>query len=68
MNDVPQHRTVEYNYKGVLSLQFQPSQEVLTKEFMDEHDIQIDNQVAILDGKDFDARKFGYNKIIADSD
>ena len=32
---------------------------------MNDHDIQPGNQVAILDGKDFDARKFGYNKTIA---
>jgi hypothetical protein len=35
---------------------------------MEAHDIQHGNQVAILPGRDFDARKFGYNKIIAESD
>ena len=52
----------------MLSLHFKPSQELLSEEFMETHNIQVDNQVAILDGKDFDARRFGYNKIIADSD
>ena len=52
----------------MMSLNFNLSQDVLSDDFMDAHDIQHDNQVAILDGKDFDARKFGYNKIVADSD
>ena len=51
-----------------MSLDFHPSQELLSKEFMEAHDIQQDNQVAILDGKDFDARKFGYSNVIPGSD
>ena len=35
---------------------------------MTEHDIQPGNQVAILQGKHFDASKFGYNKMVPCSD
>ena len=35
---------------------------------MNAHDIQVNNQVAIVEGKDFDARSFGYRKRIANCD
>ena len=35
---------------------------------MTTHNIEPGNQVAILEGKDFDARKFGHNKMVASSD
>jgi len=41
---------------------------LLSQDFMNSHDIQVDNQVAILEGKDFDPRKFGYRKLVANSD
>ena len=58
----------DINYTGLLKLIFKPGETVLSPEFMNDHDIQPGNQVAIMDGKDFDARKFGYTKMVADSD
>ena len=59
---------IQVNCSGVNDLNFSMAQNVLSKYFMDLHNVQKNNEVAIVQGKDFNPRKFGYRKIVANSD
>ena len=51
-----------------MNLSFQNSPDVLSTEFMETNDIDSDSKVAIVQGRDFNPREFGFTEHVPTSD